>query len=109
MLIAFVGQSVAYASMSCEMLSDSHQSHMSMEFQSMDHHSDMAHSEMAANTDDCCGVDCICPANACSSATALNSSLHSVIAIRHSEPVNIYKSEQPNTIAKSLFRPPIFV
>ena len=41
MLNAFVGQALAYTSMSCEMSADSHQSHMTMEHSSMKSHEGM--------------------------------------------------------------------
>ena len=43
MLVAFLGQALAYSSMSCEMSGDSHESHMNMDHDSMDH-SSMNHS-----------------------------------------------------------------
>ena len=111
MLTAFVGQALAYTSMSCEMSADSHQSHMAMEHSSMKSHEGMEHGDMkasASSSKDCCDVDCICPANACSSTTVLNSSIDSTDIQIFSESVAALQSKQPHSISTSLYRPPIF-
>jgi pyruvate/2-oxoglutarate/acetoin dehydrogenase E1 component len=111
MLTAFVGQALAYTSMSCEMSADSHQSHMTMEHSSMKSHEGMEHGDMkasASSSKDCCDVDCICPANACSSTTVLNSSIDSTDIQIFSESVAALQSKQPHSISTSLYRPPIF-
>lgn len=103
MLIAFVGQALAYTAMSCEMSSGSHESHMNM---NMDH-GDMNKSSNG-QSEDCCDVECICPANACSSTTVLNSSIDSTDIQIFSESVAALQSKQPHSISTSLYRPPIF-
>lgn len=111
MLTAFVGQALAYTSMFCEMSADSHQSHMTMEHSSMKSHEGMEHGDMkasASSSKDCCDVDCICPANACSSTTVLNSSIDSTDIQIFSESVAALQSKQPHSISTSLYRPPIF-
>ena len=111
MLIAFVGQALAYSAMSCEMSSDYHESHSDMSHSKMGHHDGMNHGEMNESsngqTEDCCGIDCACPANACTSTIAL-SSINSTDTPLLSDSVNLHQSEQPKTIPSSLYRPPIF-
>lgn len=111
MLTAFVGQAFAYSAMSCEMSAASHQSHMAMDQSSMKHHEGMTHGDMkssGSNSEECCDIDCVCPANACTSVTFLNSNVVSTDVIRFSDLVNIQQSQQPNSISTSLYRPPIF-
>ena len=103
MLVAFVGQAFAYSAMSCEMSSGSHESHMNM---NMDH-GDMNKSSNG-QSEDCCGVECVCPTNACSSKTVLNSSIDSTDIQIFSESVAALQSKQPHSISTSLYRPPIF-
>ena len=105
MLVAFVGQAFAYSAMSCEMSSGSHESHMNMNM-NMDH-GDMNKSSNG-QSEDCCDVECICPANACSSTTVLNSSVDSTDIQIFSEFVAALQSKQPHSISTSLYRPPIF-
>ena len=112
MLVAFVGQTFAYSAMSCEMSSGSHESHMNMDHSKMSHHEGMNHGNMNENnnsqSEDCCGVECVCPANACTSATMLNSSVDSTDIKMLSESLAALQSKQPNSISTSLYRPPIF-
>ena len=112
MLIAFVGQALAYTAMSCEMSSGSHESHMNMDHSKMSHHEGMNHGDMNKSSngqsEDCCDVECICPANACSSTTVLNSSVDSTDIQILSESVAAMQSKQPHSISTSLYRPPIF-
>ncbi|MDU0352695.1 hypothetical protein RS130_01095 [Paraglaciecola aquimarina] len=111
-LIAFVGQVLAYSAMSCEMSSSSHESHMNMGQAKTHHHEGMDHGEMNkinnGQTEDCCDVDCVCPANACSSTIVLNSSVDLTDIQLLSEPVAELQSKQPYSISTSLYRPPIF-
>jgi hypothetical protein len=105
MLVASVGQAFAYSAMPCEMSSGSHESHMNMNM-NMDH-GDMNKSSNG-QSEDCCDVECICPANACSSTTVLNSSIDSTDIQIFSEFVAALQSKQPHSISTSLYRPPIF-
>ncbi|MGJ8680428.1 hypothetical protein [Paraglaciecola sp.] len=111
MLIAFVGQALAYSTMSCEMPSDSHQSHMTMDHSSMKHHEGMDHSDMktsASSSEDCCDQDCICPANACTSVTFLNANSGSTDILGFTDTIVNQGAEHPKSISTSLYRPPIF-
>ncbi|MCP4586550.1 hypothetical protein [Pseudoalteromonas sp.] len=111
MLVAFVGQAFAYSAMPCEMSSGSHESHMNMNM-NMNMNMDMDHGDMNKSSngqsEDCCDVECICPANACSSTTVLNSSIDSTDIQIFSESVAALQSKQPHSISTSLYRPPIF-
>ena len=112
MLFAFVGQAFAYSAMSCEMSSGSHESHMKMDHSKMSHHEGMNHGDMNKSSngqsEDCCDVECVCPANACSSTTVLNSSFDATDIQILSESVAALQSKQPHSISTSLYRPPIF-
>ncbi|KMT66762.1 hypothetical protein [Catenovulum maritimum] len=111
-MVAFVGQTFAYSAMSCEMPPGSHESHMNMEHSNMGHHEGMNHGEMTkssnAQTEDCCTLECVCPANACTSKTMLISSVDLTYIQVLSESVATLKSKQPHSISTSLYRPPIF-
>ncbi|MBQ4832878.1 hypothetical protein J8L70_06460 [Pseudoalteromonas sp. MMG010] len=113
MLTAFLGQALAYTAMPCEMSADSHVSHMEMEQTSLNHLESMSHGDMkisdTGNYQDCCSVDCTCPANACITITFLNTNnvgLTDFLRIR--EAMYLQKVEQPTSISTSLYRPPIF-
>ena len=122
MLFAFIGQAFAYTSMSCEMSADAHQSHMAttqsrhhadMNPQPVMDHGNMEHSKMEhsglLSHEDCCGVDCVCPASACSTATLVNAESAPFDLIPLSEDAIIALTRQTKSISTSLFRPPIFV
>lgn len=123
MLIAFIGQTLAYSAMACEMAGDAHQAHTMMtsgddmmSHLSMDHsssvHANMNHAitsqDESSSSDDCCGVDCICPANACTSFTLLGAPTTYVGLALLNEAVNLLPIEQPSSLPTSLYRPPIF-
>ena len=116
MLIAFVGQSFAYNAVRCEMAVNAHKSHMTMDHSTMSHHEMMSHGMNESDMDksstnqsqDCCGTDCVCPANTCSSAIVLISQFSSNEIMPLKDAVNLMQSKQPSSIPTSLFRPPIF-
>ena len=111
MLFAFVGQAFAYSAMPCEMSSGSHESHMNVNI-NMNMNMNMDHGDMNKSSngqsEDCCDVECVCPTNACSSTTVLNSSIDSTDIQIFSESVAALQSKQPHSISTSLYRPPIF-
>lgn len=117
MLVAFVGQALAYSSMACEMAGDPHQAHMMMQeesassHQSMDHenmsHAQMDHSNMSSS-DDCCGIDCMCPASACTSFTFVTEHAPFSNTTMTNEAIVLPAIEQPSSLPSSLYRPPIF-
>lgn len=116
MLIAFIGQALAYSSMSCEMSDGSHESHMNMSHDSMDHssmdHASMNHSSVdqsgQQNHEECCGSDCVCPASACMSISIVASEPKTAYLARLSEGVSFQPLNQTKSIPTSLYRPPIF-
>ena len=123
MLIAFIGQTLAYSAMACEMAGDAHQAHTMMVNgeETMSHHlmdrSSSDHGNMnhpmasqgnPSSSDDCCGVDCICPANACTSFTLLSTPTTYVDLVLLNEALNLLPIEQPSSLPTSLYRPPIF-
>ncbi|WP_105258902.1 hypothetical protein [Pseudoalteromonas sp. T1lg88] len=114
-LIALLGQAFAYSAMTCETAMDAHQSHAAMKMVTdntqMQHHQGMEHGDTTMNSammDDCCEVQCVCPTNACTSVTLVNSSTAMADVIAVSEAVISATSAQPSAIQTSLFRPPIF-
>lgn len=111
MLIAFVGQAFAYTAMPCEMSGGAHHAEMGMDHSSMNSHDGMAHGDMKVSTstsEECCDVECICPVNACTSVTFLNSNHGLSHVLGFTEALASQRSEQPKSIPTSLYRPPIF-
>ncbi len=116
MLIAFLGQALAYGTMSCDM-TNSMNNHLSKTHSMMMSNKDMDHSMMdqsmmnsdcAEQDDDCCQSDCKCPTNACTSVNFLTSEMVSTHIDLFIDKVSdrdiiILQAEH-----KSLFRPPIF-
>jgi len=109
MLVAFVGQAIAFnTSMSCETTVDS----LSLNFHELIKHN----GSNPINTDspedccgiECCGVDCTCIANACSSFVYFNTEVDSTKTASLSEVVYMQQAEQPKSISTLLYRPPIF-
>lgn len=115
MLIAFIGQALAYTTMSCEMPKDLHDTHMAQvattHQENMNHHEGMNHDDMhnsAASDADCCGSECVCPENACHSISFVTSEPSSTDFFSLTEVVIHQSAAQPHAISKSLYRPPIF-
>jgi hypothetical protein len=109
MLVAFVGQAIAFdTSMSCENSGDP----LSPSFSELVKRFDSKPID-TDNQDDCCGieccdVDCTCIANACSSLVYLNTEVDSTKTAALSEVVYMQQFEQPKSISTLLYRPPIF-
>ncbi|MBB6520502.1 hypothetical protein [Pseudoteredinibacter isoporae] len=109
MLIALLGQSLAYAHIACEMPMDA--SH-SMSHDSMNHslepaHGDMDHQTMMNSMSDCCGADCSCPSSSCTNISSLLSKqttveFEGISNARFSDSLG-----QPKALTSTLFRPPI--
>jgi len=114
-LVAFLGQSMAYASMACNMeMKSSHMSHQTMSVSAepehgMVHkgatHQSMNHSE--SQEENTCKLSCECPTNACSSVSLLADETMTLVDVRTSEPVIFNLLEQPISNSSSLYRPPI--
>jgi hypothetical protein len=109
MLVAFVGQAIAFnTSMLCETSVDS----FSPNFSELVKHYDSKPID-TDNREDCCGieccdVDCTCIANACSSLVYLNTEVDSTKTAALSDVVYMQQFEQPKSISTLLYRPPIF-
>lgn len=116
MLVAFVGQAFAYSTMACEMAGEAHQEHMTLKNDNPHaHHQNMNHQSMehmeqghTNNSDDCCGVNCMCPANACTSFTFVTEHMSFMTIIITDGAVSSQALEQPTSVSTSLYRPPIF-
>jgi len=109
MLVAFVGQSIAFnTSMPCETSVDS----LSSNLNALEKHYDSKPID-TDNLEDCCGieccdVDCACITNACSSFVYFNTEIDSTKTAGLSEVVHNQQSEQPKSISTLVYRPPIF-
>jgi hypothetical protein len=111
LLVAFVGQAMAYSLMtSFDSIS---QLQTSIQLQSsITEHDEHSSAESAAE-DDCCNVECcesecICPENACASMVYLDSDLFVSELAFISESLNLLSTQATLVIARSLYRPPIF-
>lgn len=124
MLIAFIGQALAYSAMSCEMSANHQHKMMLMETSSfhtgMDHsampHKEMAHNEMTHSdtqgedtaSADCCDNECTCPVNACSSFSLLTSLYYSASSDLTDVAIVNKNYSLHSLYPSSLYRPPIF-
>ncbi len=112
-IFALIAQVSASAYAACEMPGDTHNSsHLDVSASSS--HSDMHHhaamddgtnnpGEMA---EDCCNIDCNCPANACNSTYAANSELPQALLLFHSNAFSMTSEAQLSSNISSLYRPP---
>jgi len=109
MLIAFVGQAIAFnPSVTCETSVNP----ISPNFSELVKHYDSS----AINTDssedccgiECCSIDCTCIANACSSLVHFNTEVDPTKTVALTEVVYMQQSDQPKSISTLLYRPPIF-
>ncbi len=125
MLIAFLTQGLAVSAQTCEMMMNenqqaNHQMSMSDNHSDMVHQTDMnsdAHSAhnmtdssaglASGSQHDCCGDDCSCPANACTSFSFVNFSLNIDSQALLDEKIRGLIVTTPNRINASLLRPPI--
>ncbi|WP_157368843.1 CopL family metal-binding regulatory protein [Algicola sagamiensis] len=121
MLFALLGQTLVYASMSCEMsLHQSMSQHRSISHTSASHasmvmHSEMDYSQIQHNMDtvpsdheDCCDTECTCPANACISFVFVLSDFVSTPYAISNHKISIALLSQQQQAIQSLYRPPIF-
>ncbi len=108
--------SMSHGSMSHGSMSQGEIKHSGMEHSAMQH-TDMDHSKSAAShiafngatdSENCCGAECTCPDNACSSTSAVASHAHST-AYMTNLAIRIVASQQHALhLSTSLYRPPIF-
>jgi len=109
MLIAFVGQAIAFnTSVSCETPVNS----PSPDFSELVKQYDSNPTD-TDSPDDCCGIECCdlectCIANACSSFLYFNTEVDANKTATLSEVISRQQFEQPKSIANLLYRPPIF-
>ncbi|MBU3003640.1 hypothetical protein [Paraglaciecola arctica] len=137
LLIAFVGQSMAYhfiafddVDASSQTLEDTSTLHTKTYPQTensslvkpqqtppqsnkLDNSIDGTGFKASDEVDDCCDVDCcdgecFCPANACSSMIFIDNTLAQSKFIFNSESVLSFVQASPQYIVTSLYRPPIF-
>ncbi|MER2492786.1 hypothetical protein [Catenovulum sediminis] len=120
LLIALLGQALAYTATSCEMSKDSAGSHMKMmhtEDASKAHPEGMQHDKMkmhmsqntSGHADNCCGADCACTTSACTYVTfVMFDNPTSFSILRVSEAVKSQDSDKPKAPFTSTFRPPPF-
>ena len=126
MLVAFVGQTVAYQFVAS--YDESSAQHTASEKHTSSEHTDIqqptpvnevdsannGNNAHTSETDDdccyveCCESECICPANACASFAYLDNSLPLSEPVVLSEPLLSLVTKGTRFIARSLFRPPIF-
>lgn len=109
MLVAFVGQAIAFnTSMSCESSVDS----LSPNFHELVKHYDSSTVDTDSPEDccgiECCGVNCACIANACSSPLYFTTEVDPTKIAALSEVIYMQQSGQPKSISTLLYRPPIF-
>jgi hypothetical protein len=114
MMIAFIGQALAYAAMPCHMITgdNTHEMHKSKPHSVMaDHQQMMQENSMNHNmteNQNCCDNECSCPSNACSSLLFV-SVISSTTNINFSfDKISYHDSILLPVHNKSLYRPPIF-
>ena len=109
MLVAFVGQAIAFNTfMSCENSADSLSANLSEPVKQYD-----SNPINADNPEDCCGieccdVDCSCIASGCSLLVYFYNKVGLTETAALSEVVCMHQSEQLKSISTLLYRPPIF-
>ena len=104
MLVAFVGQAIAFNTfMSCENSADSLSANLSEPVKQYD-----SNPIDIDNPEDCCGVDCSCIASGCSLLVYFNTEVELIETAALSEVVYMRQSEQLKSISTLLYRPPIF-
>ena len=112
MLIAFVGQAIAFNSaMSCE-TSENTTSASAHTNSAQAQHKSSAASDSKSSEDccgiDCCDLDCNCIANACSSFMYVETEGYAAKNYSLNKAVWLPLANQPKTMTSLLYRPPIF-
>lgn len=122
-VFALIGQAFASTVICCEQGEDTHQmsssGHHSMPqvdetLDNANHtleHADHASMQSSglAQTNDCCGNDCNCPANACANYSLMLPIGNSLLMAVGDDPIISALYATHNHYQTSLFRPPIFV
>ncbi len=110
MLIAFIGQAIAFNSaMSCETLESSFSSNL---IEQVKYNESVT--SATGSSEDCCGIkccdlDCTCVANACSSFMNVSTEVEAIKATTLNEVAGLQRLEQPKIFSTLLYRPPIFI
>ena len=116
-LVAFVGQAMAYHFMAVNDTHSNLQSTAQLQVFDNDTYdgqsSENNDGQSSENNDDCCEIECcesecICPANACISPVYLDTNLSLSELVILSESMLSLQSKDTHFIASSLYRPPIF-
>jgi len=108
-LVAFVGQTMAYHFMAS--YDGTSEQHLKIQQQTFvnDNYSANASEDIDGCCEvECCESECICPANACASMAYLGNSLPLSELVVLSEPPLSLTTKATHFIATSLYRPPIF-
>lgn len=107
MLVAFMGQTMAYHFIALNEITSEKQTNVQLS--NFVENNDNSN----ASVDDCCQVECcesecICPANVCTSSAYIDNRLSMSDIIFLSEPLLSLATKGTHFIATSLYRPPIF-
>jgi len=109
MLVAFVGQAIAFnTAMSCETSVDSFSPKVSELVKHYDSNVIDTNSPDDCCGIECCDIECSCIANACSSFLYFHSEVVSTKIAYLSDVVFMQPPEHPKAISTLLYRPPIF-
>lgn len=113
MLIAFVGQAIAFNSaMSCETSENATPVSAHTNVSAQAQHKSSAASDSKSSEDccgiDCCDLDCNCIANACSSFMYVETEGYAAKNYSLNKAVWLPLANQPKNMTSLLYRPPIF-
>ena len=106
MLVAFLGQAMAYSTvLPCEAKDE----HVSDSLNNENANHDDADEHVSDCCDiECCDVDCICPSAACSSIVYLSNDVRLRKIMRVTQTLVIEQDIQPDPVSALHYRPPIF-
>lgn len=109
MLVAFVGQAIAFnTSMSCETSVESLPQNVNELIKHIDHNLVDADTPEDCCGIECCTINCTCIANACSSPIYFSTIVNPTKTAAVGEVIEMLQSEQPKSISTLFYRPPIF-
>ncbi|GAC21775.1 hypothetical protein [Paraglaciecola arctica] len=107
--VAFIGQTLALSiATPCDTSVDAQHSSVSERIEHKDPASIDTELSAQCCDVDCCDLDCICIANTCSSIVYVPAFLGLTSAFVLTTVIFRHPSEQPNSFASLLYRPPIF-
>ena len=118
LVFALIGQALAFSKMACDSTTHEHEAPASLDSKSRPHsnHGAMtfdaiAHSAMEHQTavdKKCCGIDCSCSANACSSTMLLLTHFSSEANYLSADKIRLHLFSLHQSEITSPYRPPIF-